>query len=147
MTDAKRVPLRWERREFTDSGTVQHNVDCVEAATWTVKQGRHYLRYEEAEGGTFTTLCLDRQELTLVRHGEVTWNCAFRPGHETASTMHAHGLVFGVRVQTKSFEAEVNQEGGRLALSYRLWLNADSEEVQQEVLVIVMFGNFVSQST
>jgi uncharacterized beta-barrel protein YwiB (DUF1934 family) len=146
VTDTKRVPLRWERREFEASGCVQQNVDCVEGATWTVKQGRHYLRYEEAEGGTFTTLCVDGQEMTLVRHGEVTWNCAFRPGQETTSTMHAHGLVFGVRVQTKSFEAEVNQEGGRLAVSYRLWLDGDFQEVGQEVEVVVTFGNLVGPS-
>jgi uncharacterized beta-barrel protein YwiB (DUF1934 family) len=137
------VPLRWTRTATSDGETTEDTLD-IESAAWTLRGNSHYLTYlddqEIAGQGLRTTLRLEADQFTMIRHGAIRWNHTFREGQHATSTMNIGAMGVPVDATTVELTLEVTAAGGCIRVLYDMELAGD----QQRVLLMISFGNEVN---
>lgn len=70
--------------------------------------------------GTTTTLKVEDDKVTLIRHGTVTSTFVFEEGKENISHYATEYGVFTVGVRAESISTSMDEHGGVVAVSYSL---------------------------
>lgn len=118
---ARACRLLWTRKaDGQASGEAE--VERIPQAVWRQRDGVHYLTYTESavssEGDTRTTLRIERDVLTWIRHGLVTWTHSFREGEAHSSRMMLTQQWINVETRTKSLQIEVRENSGVISIAY-----------------------------
>lgn len=124
--------LTWTRKTISlSAGDVE--VERIPSAVWRLRGQAHYITYDEsaesAGGGTRTTLKMERDALTWVRHGLVTWTHVFREGERHVSRMMVAGRQMDIETHTSSLLIDVREHSGEVALVYAMGMVGDTEQV------------------
>lgn len=133
------VPLTWTREATSDGETTVDTMEIADAM-WTIRGNSHYVTYTDAEevaGASLrTTLRLEADQLTMIRHGAVRWNHTFREGNRQTSTMHVGAMGVQIEADTTELKVDVTETGGKVRLAYHMELAGD----EQQVVLTFKFG-------
>ncbi|WP_169794048.1 DUF1934 domain-containing protein [Alicyclobacillus acidiphilus] len=72
-----------------------------------------------------TTLRVEADAVTWLRHGLVHWSHTFRAGQIFESRMALGHQLLDIRTETESLRVDVRRNGGTLSLAYIMWLSSD----------------------
>lgn len=88
------------------------------------KENTFYISYKETGvtgmEGTTTTLKVEEDKVTLIRHGTVTSTFVFEEGKENISHYATEYGVFTVGVRADKINSAIDEHGGVVAVSYSL---------------------------
>lgn len=87
-----------------------------------------YLQYQEgAEGleGVQTTLKIEKDRVTLIRHGELSMNQVFKSGTMTEGIYRTPWGQFDMGTETTNIEMALGFEEGRFRIFYKLYLGGE----------------------
>lgn len=149
---------RNERSTAADSASVESRADmnfgnCLEteretieqfevkSARWSLRGQAHYITYEDEPATEAsveasrcrTTLRIEPEQLTLIRHGSLRWSHTFRVGGEQTSTMHFGGMAIPVQTDTSMLTVNVQPDRGHVHLVYRMCLGGDNQVVELDI--------------
>ncbi|WAH36898.1 DUF1934 domain-containing protein [Alicyclobacillus dauci] len=128
---AQTCGLSWER--YTE-GSGDAEVERIPAAVWRQRGRAHYVSYEEPvsdkTGDVRTTLKIEADALTWIRHGLVTWTHTFRAGEEHTSRMLVGGQAMEITTSTKRLEIDVTGHGGRVFMEYDMIMGGDPQRIR-----------------
>lgn len=135
------VDLVWRREEACEGEPPVVELLKIQNASWSLRGQSHFLTYEEPDSAgsgdsgalrTRTTLRVEPEQLTLIRHGAVRWNHTFRAGQTQTSTMHLGAMAMRLQTITRTFTVDVLPLGGVVTLAYELSLADEPQEVKLE---------------
>ncbi|MFD1675851.1 DUF1934 domain-containing protein [Alicyclobacillus fodiniaquatilis] len=123
--------LKWTRQVGTAAVAAMERVPEV---VWRQRDRAHYLTYDEsvneAGGHVRTTLRLESDALTWIRHGLVTWRHTFRVGEKHHSEMQIGGQRVGMDTETHFLAIEIEPSGGRVEVVYDMQMDGESQRVR-----------------
>lgn len=126
------VRLAWKRVEKAGSPREADTVDefVIKDASLVQKQASHYLSYKDPDAADArTTLKIEHDCLTMIRHGQVEWRHEFRAGEEYHSTMRIAHMSLQIETQTHRLSTEVVGDGGRLFVDYSIRMGGELKHV------------------
>jgi uncharacterized beta-barrel protein YwiB (DUF1934 family) len=136
-TEAGRVgracKLMWTRKTAGSDEADEAEQEVIEGAVWRHRGHAHYLSYEEpmnGQGSVRTTLRVEPDALTWVRHGVVTWTHSFREGEQHASRLMLGQQSVNVETSTEKLVIEVQPNGGHVALVYDMQMAQEATRVE-----------------
>ncbi len=103
------------------------SVELVTHGNFYKKGEDYYITYDESEitglGKTNTTVKVEPNRVTIIRFGETRSHMIFEEGEKHVSyyDMGAGSLTIGI--STKKLRARLNDNGGRLVISYTMEIN------------------------
>ncbi|WP_051344349.1 DUF1934 domain-containing protein [Alicyclobacillus herbarius] len=106
----------------------------IEDVRWRQKGGSHWFVYQEPDAGAAkagetaqSALRLDRDGVTWMRRGAVTWTQRFLPGKTTYSELRVAGRSIPVAVKAESVDVRLKPEGGEVRVRCRIGLGAEAD--------------------
>jgi uncharacterized beta-barrel protein YwiB (DUF1934 family) len=104
----------------------EQNIINYQTRGYLYQQGQAtYLQYQEgAEGleGVQTTLKLEKNRVTLIRHGNISMNQVFEKGLRDEGTYHTPYGDLALGTETTLLEMVLGYEEGRMRIFYDLYL-------------------------
>ncbi|EPZ52605.1 DUF1934 domain-containing protein [Alicyclobacillus acidoterrestris] len=132
--DKRTCVLTWVRR--TDA-LQQPETEQISDVVWQQKAGAHYLSYEEpvsdAAGTVRTTLRLEADAITWIRHGVINWTHTFRAGEHHTSHMAMGPQSVSISTTTTSLHVDVGPNGGHATLVYAMQMAGEESDVALEL--------------
>ncbi|WP_223069346.1 DUF1934 domain-containing protein [Paenibacillus caui] len=117
MPDSRAAAITLQSSDGTETSVQHMRGEVIHAGTGT------YIRYEEPEQGptggtTRTTVIINKNELKILRHGEIQSQQTFRPGERLPGFYRSPLTTFQLSTDTKSLEIDTNVNGGSWSLKW-----------------------------
>lgn len=107
------------------------------------KENIFYVSYKETGvtgmEGTTTTLKIEENRVTLIRHGTVSSTFVFEEGRKNTSHYATEFGVFTVEVAAEKVFSAIDEDGGMVAVSYSL--DVFGKEVNEFIMTVREVGN------
>jgi len=104
--------------------TDENLVTLVTEGTYNQKDGKYIISYDESSvtgmEETTTTVYVDADSVTMERTGKTSSQMYFKKGEKQHSYYETPFGTFTVGINLKNLDVDLNEDGGKLSLSYYL---------------------------
>lgn len=124
----KDVWIKVSGLQFTGDNESPEPVEIITAGTYTEKNGKHYLRYEEIlpdeSGSTINTVVIEPDSVDILKKGSANTSMFFHRDQKTFSIYHTPfgNLVLGL--DTQNIHIDTTGDAIAVQVKYALELNS-----------------------
>lgn len=115
------------KSEIYNPETGDDKIEFVTIADFVKKNDKYYVTFTDLEEfetkGEKTTLKICEDKVTMIRFGESGSQLIFKEGHKYDTHYETPYGMFSISVMSNSVNVDINDNGGKIFLSYDLYFN------------------------
>ena len=106
-------------------GSGKDNIELTVGGNLFLKNGKHYLKYDQVENGekVSTTLKIEENKVTVLRTGAMQSQMIVEKGKKHLSYYETPQGALTIGVYSNDVLVDINEDKGKLRLSYDIELN------------------------